>query len=188
MSESPYWTSKLPLLEEETVQLSPRWRSWSGERSQLQLRSVLEYGSLACSRVKLKRLLRHFALYLLGLFTVFTVASLLLAILYPAYTSPPPHYLRLEEAVRSSSAPGRANTNNEQVFIAANIVNPSLIDGAWGQSLRKLVDLLGPDNVFVSIYENDSGPDSVAALTALDDSLKCMHRYSVSIAHCSNFI
>ncbi|KAL5331060.1 hypothetical protein ACEPPN_000589 [Leptodophora sp. 'Broadleaf-Isolate-01'] len=57
---------------------------------------------------------------------------------------------------------------NETVYIAANIVDADLINGAWGQSLVELVDLIGKDRVYVSIY---GGPTS--ALKTFESQLDC---------------
>ena len=57
---------------------------------------------------------------------------------------------------------------DESVYIAANIVDAELIDGAWGQSLLELVDLIGPERVYVSIY---GGP--AESLKTLDAKLPC---------------
>ncbi|KFY30751.1 hypothetical protein V493_01697 [Pseudogymnoascus sp. VKM F-4281 (FW-2241)] len=54
------------------------------------------------------------------------------------------------------------------VYIAANIINADLITGAWGESLKGLVDLIGKDRVYVSIY---GGP--TAALKTLKGKLDC---------------
>ncbi|OBT63041.1 hypothetical protein VE03_08182 [Pseudogymnoascus sp. 23342-1-I1] len=54
------------------------------------------------------------------------------------------------------------------VYIAANIINADLITGAWGESLKDLVDLIGKDRVYVSIY---GGP--TAALKTLESKLDC---------------
>ncbi|OBT97090.1 hypothetical protein VE01_04927 [Pseudogymnoascus verrucosus] len=54
------------------------------------------------------------------------------------------------------------------VYIAANIINADLITGAWGDSLNDLVDLIGKDRVYVSIY---GGPS--AALKTLESKLDC---------------
>jgi hypothetical protein len=67
--------------------------------------------------------------------------------------------------VTSSTASGRGNTNNES-FLAANIINEEFIRGSWGSSVPDLVDMLGEENVFVSIYENKSGPGTSNALRA----------------------
>ena len=63
--------------------------------------------------------------------------------------------------------------NHEKVFIAANIVDEELVRGAWGQRILELVELLGQDNVFLSIYENDSGSGTRTALKELGEKAKC---------------
>ncbi|KAH6696472.1 cryptococcal mannosyltransferase 1-domain-containing protein [Leptodontidium sp. MPI-SDFR-AT-0119] len=60
---------------------------------------------------------------------------------------------------------------NETVYIAANIIDADLINGAWGRSLVELVDLIGKDRVYVSIY---GGPTS--ALKTLERKLDCEAR------------
>lgn len=106
--------------------------------------------------------------------SVLIVISILDAILYPSYAYPPAHYQLLEYAVQSSSHPGRGNPNSDKIFIASNIINADLIQGHWGNAMLQLIDYLGPGNVFVSIYENDSGPNTVAALTKFAQKLPCM--------------
>ncbi|TKX24312.1 hypothetical protein C1H76_3415 [Elsinoe australis] len=107
---------------------------------------------------------------LLFLFWVAFIAAFL-----PSYSHPPQHYQDLRKRAVGSTTPGRANPSNEQVFIAASIYDKdgSLISGAWGQNILSLVDLLGPDNVFVSIYENDASEDASKALYAFRKQLKC---------------
>jgi hypothetical protein len=81
-------------------------------------------------------------------------------ILTPSYTRRPSHYVG-------------ANPHQERVFIAANIVDKDLIKGAWGKALLKLIEIIGPENTFLSIYENDSGSDTKIALEELGAELKC---------------
>jgi hypothetical protein len=101
------------------------------------------------------------------------VVSILDALLHPSYASPPPHYQTLEDIIHTRSDTGRGNLLNEKIFIASNIIQAGLINGPWGASLIELIDLLGPQNVFVSIYENDSGLSSVEALNHLATRLDC---------------
>ena len=109
----------------------------------------------------------------------FTIGFLILysiidAILFPSYNSPPKPFLELKETVRASSSPGRGNPRSEKVFIASNIINADLVRGDWGSSVLELIDYLGPDNVFISVYENDAGPDVADALEEFARKLKCM--------------
>ncbi len=67
-----------------------------------------------------------------------------------------------------SAAPTFNPSSTETVFIAANIIDGSLITGAWGKSLLELVESIGSERVFVSIY---GGPTS--ALRQLEDMLEC---------------
>ncbi|KAG4431469.1 hypothetical protein IFR05_013041, partial [Cadophora sp. M221] len=58
-----------------------------------------------------------------------------------------------------STAPGfsLAASANETVFIAANILDGELVTGAWGQSLVALVEEIGRERVFVSVYGGPRG-------------------------------
>jgi hypothetical protein len=85
---------------------------------------------------------------------------LLTPIVNPSYVQRPYHYS------------GR-NLRREKVFIAANIVDEDLIRGPWGDRVVGLVELLGRENVFLSIYENDSGPGTKAALQELGKRVQC---------------
>lgn len=59
----------------------------------------------------------------------------------------------------------------ERVFVAANIIDGDLIRGAWGRSLLELVDRIGKERVFVSVY---GGPKD--ALLELGSMLECEYR------------
>ncbi|KIW07246.1 uncharacterized protein PV09_02102 [Verruconis gallopava] len=106
------------------------------------------------SRVRLARRVVHVALLALALWIFVT------PIINPSYTHRPYHYSGM-------------NLRREKVFIAANIIDEELIRGPWGESVEALVELLGEDNVFLSIYENDSGPGTKAALRDLAAKVKC---------------
>ncbi|ORX93222.1 cryptococcal mannosyltransferase 1-domain-containing protein [Clohesyomyces aquaticus] len=87
---------------------------------------------------------------------------------------PPEHYKELEwQAHDPLSGVGPGNSQHEKIFIAVNIINEDLIRGSWGNNLMELVRLLGPQNVFVSIYENDAGKGTAAALEELSQKLAC---------------
>ncbi|CZR66866.1 uncharacterized protein PAC_16767 [Phialocephala subalpina] len=69
------------------------------------------------------------------------------------------------------SAPKYEINKEEKVFIAANIIDGDLIRGAWGRSLLELVERIGKDRVYVSIY---GGPPD--ALKDLEQMLECETR------------
>ncbi|KAF2496435.1 hypothetical protein BU16DRAFT_509484 [Lophium mytilinum] len=120
-----------------------------------------------------RRKLFKFIFYLFYADQAFNIISLLNGVLRPSYMSPPPHYLQLATQIQDSSESGRGNSYGKKVFIAANIINEELIRGSWGDNLLQLVDILGPENVFVSIYENDAGYGTRDALMDLRDKLSC---------------
>jgi hypothetical protein len=105
------------------------------------------------------------------------VISVIRAIIFPSYQHPPAHYQVLSDAVSGSILPGRGNPNKEKIFIAANILQEDLIRGPWGDSVLELIELLGPDNVFLSIYENDSGSGTVNALKELRSKVTCKSEF-----------
>ncbi|OCL04636.1 glycosyltransferase family 69 protein [Glonium stellatum] len=104
---------------------------------------------------------------------VFGLLSLLNELLRPSYMHPPPHYDELEKNIVQSNQNGHGNLKSEKTFIAANIINEELIKGSWGVGLLELVGILGKENVFVSIYENDSGDGTRDALLKLQKELTC---------------
>lgn len=112
-------------------------------------------------------------------FLVFTGTILLLlaitAIFRPSYTYLPPHYALLRKRALESHAPGRGNPRNESIFIAASLYDRGgeLTGGQWGRAVLELINLLGKDNVFLSIYENDSGPEGRNALRNLEAQVTC---------------
>jgi hypothetical protein len=132
-------------------------------------RCLLRSRQSGCGRLFCRRIS---AILLWGV-TAFVLVSALNGVLNSSYAQPPSHYQELEQILSSSAVSGRGNVHRERVFIAANIIDAKLIKGAWGRSLLSLVDMLGEKNVFVSIYENDSGTDTRDALHELQQQLPC---------------
>ncbi len=137
---------------------------------------------LRAGRRTLRRIFRRrLLLRLLGIairLVVLPLAAvvLLISVLAPSYTSPPAHYELLERRCTASNfAPGCANLNNEKVFITTILYDKDghLSTGLWGRRLLELIDLLGPDNVFLSIYESGSGPVGRAALANFTARVPC---------------
>ncbi|KAF5864388.1 hypothetical protein ETB97_007725 [Aspergillus alliaceus] len=120
-------------------------------------------------------LFRRACFYLHAVLGIVLALLILTAILRPSYTRPPPHYASLRYAVSHSSHSGRGNPRNEKVFIAVSLYDHggSLAQGQWGSTVLRLIDLLGEDNVFLSIYENDSGPEGESALRSLEKRVSC---------------
>ncbi|KAK5945770.1 hypothetical protein PMZ80_002978 [Knufia obscura] len=96
---------------------------------------------------------------------------------FPSYTRLPPHYQSLRERVENGRRAGSANTGGQKVYIAASIFDPGgdLAGGNWGKNVLDLIHILGPENVYLSIYENDSGDDALEALSNLEPRVPCNH-------------
>jgi hypothetical protein len=121
-----------------------------------------------------RRLRRIFSL--VKCLAISTVLLVLFTLLFrPSYTHRPPHYRQLETKTLLSTEPGRANYFNEQIFVAISLYdkNGHLAGGRWGESVLELIDLLGPDNVFLSIYQSDTANGT--ALDALQTRVRCKH-------------
>lgn len=97
--------------------------------------------------------------------------QILVGILWPSYTRPPKRYRELDQAVTKT---GHGNANAEKVFIAAAITdsNGDLVGSDWGRNLVSLINILGPENCYLSIYAN-GGPDGKKELDALRQELDC---------------
>ena len=137
---------------------------------------VIKASQLGFSRSRRKRL-RYSRICRL----LFHVPSLILvlivicSIFFPSYSHPPQRYTDLRQRVLQSSVEGAANPNNEKVFIAASLYDQQgqLVSGDWGQSVRYVIDILGHENVFLSIYENDPDDKSKQALIDFRQSVLC---------------
>ncbi|WVQ62475.1 uncharacterized protein L199_000615 [Kwoniella botswanensis] len=59
----------------------------------------------------------------------------------------------------------------EKYFVAANLHNSQDILPGWSSELIKMINYLGSDNVFVSIYESNSQDSTKSLLSSLNDTL-----------------
>ncbi|KAJ5280642.1 hypothetical protein N7478_006014 [Penicillium angulare] len=118
---------------------------------------------------------RRFFYYIHVFWGIILALLILTAIFNPSYSRPPPHYTTLRSLAQRTNKAGRGNPRNEKVFIAASLYDRSgeLAGGGWATQLLQLIDMLGDDNVFVSIYENDSGAEGVSALRGFEKQLTC---------------
>jgi hypothetical protein len=139
----------------------------------LTVRSV--YTHYVTPRRRRRSLLRLIYWSIFSLPYVILFSVLLAATFFPSYTHRPAHYNDLRERALRSNLPGRTNVNNEKVFIAASIYEEegSLTSGAWGQSLLDLVHLLGPQNVHLSLYENDADSVTKESLAQFEKKVTC---------------
>ncbi|KAG9668657.1 hypothetical protein KCU99_g634, partial [Aureobasidium melanogenum] len=117
---------------------------------------------------------RRFTLLLLCLFTV------LYGKYVPSYTHPPTRYTSLRQTVESDSSQGGratslANKHAEKVFIAAVLYDGggTLLSGRWGEHLLDLINIIGPEHVHLSIYENDPDPGAEMALYDFATRVTC---------------
>lgn len=124
-----------------------------------------------------RSLLRAFALFCYLFVTTIAVTVTVGGIFFPGYTRLPPHYKALRQRASASDSPGRVNLENQKVFIAASIYDKGgkLCGGDWAENVLELIQLLGPNNAFLSIFVNDSGPEAKEALEALERRVPCDH-------------
>jgi ZIP family zinc transporter len=103
---------------------------------------------------------------------ILIVLVLVAGIFFPSYTVRPPHY---EELRKRATNTGRANPYNEKVFIAASLAETKgdLTSGAWGREVLELVELLGQENVHLSIYEDNPDPVTKQSLISFREQVKC---------------
>ena len=101
----------------------------------------------------------------------------LTALFRPSYTKPPAHYQALREQVEQSEDYGRANPEHQKIFIAASIYDKGghLLGGSWGESVLRLIDMLGNRNVYLSIYENTAGEEAQTAQFIFERKVQCPH-------------
>lgn len=147
-------------------------------------------GYTSClARRRLRRVTRRYPLlftlikYLLAAIIAILIATPVFA---PSYTTAPSHYRKLVSRC-SGSAPtqdGCANVFNEKVFISVSLYDKDghLADGLWARTVLELIQIIGRQNVFISIYENDSGPEGAKALEKFKQNLPCRYKI-VNDAH-----
>ncbi|KAL4806435.1 cryptococcal mannosyltransferase 1-domain-containing protein [Aspergillus unguis] len=130
----------------------------------------------ASTRPNLRRCLNSRACFYLQVFFGIIFALLFLATtFFPSYSRPPTHYNALRDAVYDSKKPGRGNPRNEKIYIAASLYDRrgDIAGGQWGQDVLHLIELLGAENVYLSIYENNSGSAGAGALHDLEAKAPC---------------
>jgi len=119
--------------------------------------------------------LRRILIFIASLPMVVAFLIIMVGVFFPSYTHEPAQYKALRKRIGASDKPGRANINNEKIFVVSSIYDNQgeLVSGAWGDALLSLVDLLGPDNVFLSIYENDADDKAQEQLDRYQSRVAC---------------
>ncbi|KAK4892888.1 hypothetical protein LTR27_008616 [Elasticomyces elasticus] len=118
------------------------------------------------------RLLRAYLVFV----TLISCMLLTCAIFFSSYSDPPQRYHALRRRVDEEPyRQGRANPDNQKVFIAASLYDAKgkLVSGDWGRSVKGLIRILGPENVHLSIYQNDADDESRIALNDFRRSVSC---------------
>ncbi|KAK2765655.1 hypothetical protein FQN54_008511 [Arachnomyces sp. PD_36] len=143
-------------------------RIWRSSRNVL--RRTRRRGS-CCGRLSSRRVF----VIVRALTVIIVLLAILTTVFSPSYTWLPKHYKKLRRAALTSNKPGRINPRNETVFIAASIYDHGghLARGDWGHGIIGLIDLIGPENVFLSVYENDVvNEQALFALGELEQRVK----------------
>lgn len=119
----------------------------------------------------------HMVALILTFMVAFTIPLVLVcATIFPSYTRPPAHYSTLRRRVdEGPTRHGVGNVKREKVFIAASLYDPQgkLTSGDWAQSVIRLIEILGPVNVHLSLYENDADAQSQKMLTEFRKLIAC---------------
>jgi ZIP family zinc transporter len=135
------------------------------------------YTHLVTPRRKKRSILRaiYYTVFAFPYFCAFLV--LVAGIFFPSYTNRPAHYLDLQQRAEGSTDPGRANPYGEKIFIAASLYEDKgqMTSGGWGKSVLQLIDLLGPDNVHLSIYEDNPTDEAKQSLDSFRQNVTCRH-------------
>lgn len=149
----------------KTLPLPTRLKAWLCSRPRVIRRNVLRHPILA---------LQIAAKYIITSLLVVLFAT---PILIPSYTRLPPHYRDLKARCEGPDAvPGCANAFQEKIFISVSLYDKGghLAGGRWGEQMLELIQMLGPENTFLSIYENDS-PLGQAPLEEFKRKVPCAH-------------
>ncbi|KZM23542.1 uncharacterized protein EKO05_0011242 [Ascochyta rabiei] len=133
------------------------------------------YTRLVAPRRRRRSLVRAICYALFAVLYLCAFLVLIAGIFFPSYTTRPAHYLELQQRAANGTEPGRANPFAEKVFIAASLYEDKgqLTSGAWARSVLQLIDLLGPDNVHLSVYEDNPTEAAKHSLASFRQNLTC---------------
>lgn len=151
--------------DEKPLSLNTRLRAWLCSRPRHIRRNVFRHPLTAT--------------LLVAKYIILSVLIVLIAtpILIPSYTRLPSHYRELKaRCTQRDAEPGCANTFQEKIFISVSLYDKDgkIAGGRWSEQMLELIHMLGPENTFLSIYENDS-PQGRAALEEFKSKVPCRH-------------
>ncbi|KAL5119339.1 hypothetical protein ACEQ8H_002826 [Pleosporales sp. CAS-2024a] len=159
--------------QEANIHADRRSPSWLSTLRITDLFDRAVYAHYVTPRRRKRSVLRlvYWSIFSIPYFLVFLV--LFVAVFFPSYTVRPPHYNLLRQRALESDAPGRANPYQEKVFITAALYEEkgNLASGAWGKAVLQLIDLLGPEHVHLSIYEDNPDLETKQALVEFRDKV-----------------
>lgn len=135
----------------------------------------------AARRTRRRIIRRSLSCCLTSTMYIFIILIVVATVFFPSYTHLPPHYRDLRNRALASDKPGRANVWNEKIFIATTMYDPDgkLLGGQWAENVFALIDLIGPENVYLSLYENDPDPGAAEAMVSFEKRLKCMSNLAI---------
>lgn len=81
------------------------------------------------------------------------------------------------EVLCKDLAPGCANIRKEKIFISVGLDGrgEDLAKGPWGRRVEQLIHILGPNNIYISVYETGSGGLETTKLEYLGWRVECGH-------------
>ena len=150
--------------------------TWSARFARLAFRNTRSlYTKFYRQRGSRALLLRSSSNILIALVSLTAVLIIFTAAFRPSYSRPPAHYRVLRRKCEESKELGRGNIKNEKIFIAASLYDPegTLVGGDWGSAIANLVELLGPQNVYLSVYENDASSQAKVSLEGMKTKIQC---------------
>ncbi|KAJ7050657.1 cryptococcal mannosyltransferase 1-domain-containing protein [Mycena amicta] len=114
----------------------------------------------------------------LALFAFYLSLALFGLHMWKTYELPIDHRFKARVELANTVPRREGYSTGEKVYIAAMFYNNGGVLPYWIQQTTRLIHYLGPDNVFVSIVESNSGDNTASLLEAFSASLT-----TLSVAH-----
>ena len=133
----------------------------------------LSKGCFWLSRPSISQICKIFATILFAVCCLLVITG----IFWPSYANPPKHYQILRNSILDSTIAGRGNLRAQKIFISSSIYDDDghLTREQWGNAVLGLINILGADNVFLSIYANGNSAKAQNALNEFEKQITCSH-------------